>query len=115
MLKEAKRNLTKAMIMNPNKFTIYNSLGAVLGDIGNYPAAVQTLRIGIKLNPANASGYYNLGIVYEKAKEYDSAVKSLEMALKLKHKNSEAIKKKIEELKILLVENPKFNYKFGVG
>ena len=115
MLKEAYANLVKAMLLNPNRYTIYNSLGAVLERIGNYDSAIQMLELGIKLNPNNVIGFYNLGIALDKKGDFENAVKNYEKTIELGHKNKEEIKKRIKQLKTLIENRPKYSYSFKVG
>jgi len=115
MLKEAYRNLTKAMMLNPNKYTIYNNLGAVLERNSNYDTAIKMLEIGIKLNPKNVIGYYNLGLVYDKKGEFGKALENYEKALELGHSKKEEIKKRIHQIKVILSQNPSFKYGFKMG
>ena len=115
MLKEAYANLVKAMLLNPNKYSIYNSLGAVLERIGNYESAMQMLEIGIKLNPKNTIGFYNLGIVLDKKQDFENAIKNYEKAVELGHKNKKEIEKRIGQLKKIIENIPKFNYTFKMG
>ena len=99
MLKEAYRNLVKAVLLNPNKYTIYNNLGAVLEKIGNYESAVQMLDIATKLNPKNKIGFYNLGIALDKKVAFGEAIQAYEKAIELEHPKSEEIKKRVKQLK----------------
>ena len=115
MLKEAYANLVKAMLLNPNKYAIYNSLGAVLERSGNYDSAVQMLELGIKLNPNNVIGYYNLGIALDKKGDFENALKNYEKAVELGHKYKEEIKKRIKQLKAIISSRPKYSYDFKVG
>ena len=115
MLKESYRNLVKAMLMNPNKYTIYNNLGAVLEKNNNLDSAVQMLKIAAKLNPNNVIGFYNLGVVLDKKGDFENAIKNYERAVELGHKNKEEIKKRIKELKVIIENTPKFSYGFKVG
>ena len=115
MLKEAYRNLTKAMMLSPNKYTIYNNLGAVLDKNNNYDTAIKMLEIGIKLNPKNVIGYYNLGLVYDKKGEFGKALESYEKAVELGHGKKEEIKKRISQIKAYLMQNPNIKYGFKMG
>jgi len=115
MLDEAYNNLVKAVALNPNKYTIYNNLGAVLEKKGNYESAVQMLEISIKLNPKNTIGFYNLGIALDKKGDFENAIKNYEKAVELGHKNKEEIKKRINQLKLIAANSPKYDYKFKVG
>ena len=115
LLKEAYRNLTKALLLNPNKYTIYNSLGAVLEKSGNFDNAIQMLEIGIKLNPKNSVGHYNLGVVFGKKGEFGKALENFEKALELGHPKKEEIEKRIAQLKLIIANSPKYKYSFGVG
>ncbi len=115
MLKEAYRNLVKAMMLNPNKYTIYNNLGAVFEKLGNYDSAVQMLEIGTKLNPKNVIGFYNLGIALDKKGDFGNAIPNYEKAVELGHSKSEEIKKRIKQLKGIITNLPSYRYGFNVG
>jgi len=115
MLKEAYNKLVKAMLLNPNKYTIYNNLGAVLERSGNYKSAAQMLEIAVKLNPKNTIGFYNLGIVLDKKRDFGNAIANYEKAVELKHPKSEEIKKRIKQLKVIIANTPKYSYGFKVG
>ena len=115
MLKDAYRNLVKAMLLNPNKYTIYNNLGAVLERSGNYDSAAQMLEIATKLNPNNTIGFYNLGIALDKKGSFGEALKAYEKAVELRHKNKEEIKKRINQIKVIIANTAKYSYGFKVG
>ena len=115
LLKEAYRNLVKAMMLNPNKYIIYNNLGAVLERVGNYDSAIQMLEIAVKLNPNNTIGFYNLGVVLDKKGEFGRAIESYEKAVELGHNKSEEIKKRIKQLKVIIANIPSYKYGFKVG
>ncbi len=116
ILPEAAKALGKALLVNPNKYAIYNALGSVLEKMGDWDSAISTLRFGIKLNPIYTVGYYNLGVVLDKRKDYENALKCYERAVELNHKNKDLIGKRIEELKEIIKNS--VNYKglsFNVG
>ena len=115
MLKEAYRNLVKAVLLNPNKYTIYNNLGAVMEKLGNYGNAVQMLEIATKLNPSNTIGFYNLGIALDKKGEFGKAIPAYEKAVELGHSKSDEIKKRIKQLKSIIASMPNYRYGFNVG
>ena len=115
MFKEAYANLVKAMLLNPNKYTIYNNLGAVLEKSGNFDSAVQMLEIATKLNPKNMIGFYNLGIALDKKGDFENAIKNYEKAVELGHKNKIEIGKRISQLKDNVAHTPKYGYGFKVG
>ena len=115
IFKEAYANLVKAMLLNPNKYTIYNKLGAVLERSGNYESAVQMLEIATKLNPGNTIGFYNLGIALDKKGDYENAIKNYKKAVELGHKNKIEIKKRINQIKVIIENTPKYSYGFKVG
>jgi len=115
MYKEAYGNLVKAVLLNPNKYTIYNNLGAVLEKSGNYENAVQMLEIAVKLNPNNIIGFYNLGIALDKKGDFGKAINAYEKAVELGHKKSEEIKKRIKQLKAIIASMPNYRYGFNVG
>ena len=115
MFKEAYRNLVRAMMLNPNKYTIYNNLGAALEKSGNYDNAINMLEISIKLNPDNVIGYYNLGIVFDKKGEFGRALPNYEKAVELNHPKKDEIKKRISQIKAIINNNSKYSYGFKVG
>jgi len=115
MLKEAYRNLVKAMMLNPNKYSTYNNLGSVLEKIGNYESAIQMLEIGIRLYPKNTIGFYNLGVVLDKNGDFENAIKNYGKAVEFGHKKGEEIKKRIKQLKAILISYPKYGYHFNLG
>ena len=115
MLKEAYRNLVKAMMLNPNKYSIYNNLGAVLERSGSHDKAVEMLEIAIKLNPSNTVGFYNLGIALDKKGDFGEAINAYGEAIKLGHSKSEEIKKRIKQLKGIISSLPSYKYGFKVG
>ena len=115
MLKKAYKNLVKAVTLNPNRHTIYNSLGAVLERSGNYDSAVQMLKIAIKLNPKNTIGFYNLGIALDKKGSFGDALKAYEKAVELGHRNKDEIKKRINQIMIIIGDTTKYSYGFKVG
>ena len=115
MFKEAYRNLTKALLLNPNKYTIYNNLGAVLERSGNLDNAIKMLEIGIKLNPKNVIGYYNLGVAFGKKGEFGKALEAFEKALELGHPKKDELEKRIAQIKLILANSPKYSYGFKVG
>ena len=115
MLKEAYRNLVKAMLLNPNKYTIYNNIGAVMEKLGNYDSAIKMLEISIKLNPNNSIGFYNLGISFDKKGDFGNAINAYEKAVELGHSKSEEIKKRIKQLKTIIANATSYKYGFNVG
>ncbi len=115
MLKEAYRNLVKSMLLNPNKYTIYNNIGAVLEKLGKFDSAIQMLEIGIKLNPNNVAGFYNLGVALDKKGDFENAVKNYRKAAELGHKSREEIEKRIKQLNAIIENDPKLGYSFKVG
>ena len=115
MFKESYTKLVKAMLLNPNNYTIYNNLGALFEKQANYDSAVQVLEIATKLNRKNMIGFYNLGIAYDKKGDFEKALSAYEKAIELKHKKSEDIKKRINELKKIIENSTKFSYGFKVG
>ena len=115
MLKEAYRNLTKAMLINPNKYSIYNNLGAVLEKLGNYESAAQMLEIATKLNPSNKIGFYNLGVVLDKKGDFEKALSAYSKAAELNHEKKSQIEKRIRQINAIIASNPNLSYNFKVG
>ena len=115
MLKEAKNNLVKALLLNPKKYTVHNNLGAVFEKLGDYDSAINILNIGIQLNSNNIVGFYNLGIALDKKGDFGNAMKTYEKAVELGHSKSEEIKKRIKQLKEIIASTPSYRYGFKVG
>ncbi len=115
MYEEAYRNFFRSMLLNPNRYSIYNNLGAALEKSGNYDSAVQMLEIGIKLNPRNRIGFYNLGVVLDKKGDFKNAIKNYEKAAHLGHGKKEGIKQRIKQLKAVIAITPKYGYSFKVA
>ncbi|MBI2659721.1 tetratricopeptide repeat protein [Candidatus Woesearchaeota archaeon] len=115
MNKEAYRNLVRAMLLSPNKYTIYNNLGAVLERNNNLDSAIQMLKLGIKLNPNNVIGFYNLGVVLDKKGNFGEAIEAYEKAVELGHIKSEEIKKRVKQLKGIISSLPSYKYGFKMG
>ena len=113
LLKEAKRNLTKSLLLNAYKVATYNNLGAVNERMGNYQEAVKVLEIGMKIDPSNSIGAYNLGVACSKMGNAKLALESFEKAVGLGHKDSSRIKQMIKELKVISENMP--NYTFSIG
>lgn len=113
MLKEAKRNLTKSLLLNAYKAATYNNLGAANEKMGDYNEAVRVLEMGMQIDPSNAVGAYNLGVAYSKAGNFDKALENFEKAVSLKHKDSASLKKKAEELRAVLAKRPSYKFSFG--
>ena len=115
LLEEAYKNFFKSMLLNPNRYSIYNNLGAVLEKSGNYDSAAQMLEVGIRLNPSNKIGFYNLGVVLDKKGDFKNAVKNYEKAAGLGHVKKEDIEKRIKQLKAIIANTPSYGYSFKVG
>tara|TARA_Y100000310_G_scaffold345753_1_gene469283 strand:+ start:1963 stop:3189 length:1227 start_codon:yes stop_codon:yes gene_type:complete len=114
-LKLAYRNLTKSLLLNPNKYQIYNNIGLIHERNENFREAIKMLEIGTKLNPNNAIGFYNLGIVYEKTKDRKKAIESFEKAISCNYKNKSILKQKVIELKKAEENSTSYNYSFDMG
>lgn len=113
MLKEAKRNLTKSLLLNAYKAATYNNLGAVNEKMGNYHEAVKVLEIGMKIDPSNSIGAYNLGVAYSKMGNAKQALESFEKAVELGHKDSSKVRQMIKELKAISENMPNYTFSFG--
>ncbi len=113
MLKEAKRNLTKSLLLNAYKVPTYNNLGAANEKMGNYNEAIRVLEMGMQIDPLNATGAYNLGVTYSKAGNFDKALENFDKAVSLKHKDSASLKRKSEELRAVLAKRTSYKFSFG--
>lgn len=115
-LERAKINLQKATELNPNFVDAPNlNLGVVLIDLGEYPAAVETLKKVVDKRPEWNFSRYALGTAYFKTNDFDNAAKSFRKAVdkdpnylqawaslgysELKRKNGKEVQKVIERLR----------------
>ena len=73
------------------------------------------IEIGIRLNPNNVIGYYNLGIVLDKKGEFGKALENYEKAVELNHPKKEEIKRRINQIKVIIAQNPNIKYGFKMG
>ena len=66
---------------NPGKAFI--NLGAVYNRLGEYQAAVDSIRKGIQFEQKSVEGYYNLGVAHRRLGQYALAVTAYKEALRL--------------------------------
>ena len=119
-LELAKINLRKATELDPTFVDAPNlNLGVVLIDLGEYPAAIETLKKVVDKRPDWNFARYALGTAYFKTNDFDNAAKSFRKAVdkdpnylqawtslgysELKRKNGKEVRKIIERLKKLNV------------
>jgi len=62
---------------------LWNNLGTIHRQLGEWEKAKRAFVRALKLNPANAMAHYNLGAVYDVQRKYDSAVREYRIALSL--------------------------------
>jgi len=83
-LVDAKKEVDKKIIKNPNSFVLYNILGAILAEDMKLEEAVENYKKSIKINPNYAEAYNNLGVSFYKLNKLDEAIQSYEKAISLK-------------------------------
>lgn len=74
------------MKVSPRSYRVYNNLGDVYAQEGNYQAAVDQFKKSIELFPEYADAVHNLGFTYMQMKDYDNARKYLEQSLQMNPK-----------------------------
>ena len=87
---EAKKEIDKKIIKNPNSFVLYNILGAILAKESKLEDAVENYKRSIKINPNYAEAYNNLGVSFHELNKLDEAIKSYKKAINLKPNFAEA-------------------------
>ncbi len=73
----------RALALDPKRCEIYNDLGLVLTNLGNFGAAVEAFRRSLKLNPRSAKTIAGLGYLFECKGDLISAKEAYRDAIKL--------------------------------
>ncbi len=81
--KEARKNFSRAVKVDPNHADAYNNLGVVYYEQRDYGKAIKSYEKAVALNGDAASYYSNLGAAYFSRKQFDKAAVSYSKALEL--------------------------------
>ena len=85
-INEAIKQAQSESEINPSS-EIYNALGAIFTNTGDFDKAEKNYKLALSLNSNNALIYNNLGKLYEIKEEINSALKFYKIAIKLKPDN----------------------------
>ena len=81
---KAKEEIKKQIKVYPNSYTLFNVLGAIFAEEGQFQIAIDNYRESIKINPKYAQAYNNLGVSFHKLNKIDAAIESYKKAIDLK-------------------------------
>ena len=73
---ELLKKITSLQIKYPKSIFLYNLLGVLNYNLGNYDNAILNYNKINELENFNANAYYNLGIVYKKINKTNLAIKN---------------------------------------
>lgn len=85
----------------PSCALLFDNLGAVLEQTGNYEEALVALNYAAQLQPNDANIQYNLGVVYVRLQRYEAAIAAFEEATRLNPNDTQA-RKQAELLRELI-------------
>ena len=80
----------RAIALDPRHPFVYNNLGVVLTEKGDYSRAKEVFKMAIAINPGYEKAYYNLGNVYFRNKEYGKAAEAYRAAVRIRPDYKEA-------------------------
>lgn len=91
--KEAIDLLEEAIDIRPETGPFYEYLAEIYRDQGEMPAAIETLKTGIRRSgPAEKEAlYYNLGLAYDRMGQFEECIRSLRQVLKINPQNASAL------------------------
>ena len=69
---------------------VYNNLGIIYDDLGQYETAVQNYGKAVALNPNLAEAYYNRGIAYQNLMQHELAIQDYDKFIELNPNSAEA-------------------------
>jgi len=75
--------LRRVIDLDPDILAAYQSLGTSLSATGQYAAAIETFRAGLKINPLSAVLYYDLGLALKQQGEATEAANALALAARI--------------------------------
>jgi protein O-mannosyl-transferase len=82
-LDEARRELEKAIAIEPRNFELHNNLGIIYRQQGDLGRAIREYQLVLQLEPADAMARYNLGNVYLAQGRYDDALREYGKCLRI--------------------------------
>jgi tetratricopeptide (TPR) repeat protein len=82
-LDEARRELEKAIAIEPRNFELHNNLGIIYRQQGDLGRAIREYQFVLQLEPADAMARYNLGNVYLAQGRYDDALREYGECLRI--------------------------------
>jgi hypothetical protein len=72
----------RALVLDPKRYDIYNDLGVILTNLGNFEAAAEAFRRSLRLNPRSAKTMAGIGYLYERKGDLLSAADAYRKAIK---------------------------------
>ena len=78
---QAEQYLAQVIEQNASFADVYNMLGVIYHDQGNFPKAQRAFETAIKVNPAYTEAALNLAVIYNDMGKYDEAKSVYESAL----------------------------------
>ncbi|NJO39609.1 MAG: tetratricopeptide repeat protein [Cyanobacteria bacterium CRU_2_1] len=88
-LLEAAGAYRQAIALNPNFFWLYQNLGEVLAELGDWNGVVDSARRALQLNPDSAWSYSNLGEALSQQGQAEGAIAAYQVAVMLKPASSQ--------------------------
>jgi tetratricopeptide (TPR) repeat protein len=82
-LDEARRELEKAIAIEPRNFELHNNLGIIYRQQGDLGRAIREYQLVLQLEPADAMARYNLGNVYLAQGRYQDALREYGECLRI--------------------------------
>lgn len=73
-LYRAKKDLNKAISLNPMYTDAYHNRGIVYNNLADFQHAISDFSMAIVLNPLYTEAYYNRGVAYDKINKYEEAI-----------------------------------------
>lgn len=80
---EAIRAMQQALNQRPRDPVYHNTMGTLLGGMGEYESAIGALKHACDLQPAMAFAWHNLGVMLTRCVRNDEAIPALQQAVKL--------------------------------
>jgi protein O-GlcNAc transferase len=81
---EAKKEINKQIIKNPDSYILYNILGGVLSEQEQLLQAIENYKKSLKIKPDYAEAFNNLGVAFDKLNKTDEAIYNYKKAISLK-------------------------------
>ena len=87
---EAKKEVEKQLITNPNSFVLFNILGAVLAAQNQLEKALISYKQSIKINPNFFQAHNNLGVCLFRLDKIEEAILSYQKSLEIQPEQADA-------------------------